>query len=124
MSAIRLYQCRTPLLYIVMILLGVWSGFTDVVFFKSLGLFISNIFIRIFKCVSLPIIALSIIVTLSHYKSDGLMRRVWQRTLVYTLSTTLIAATISSLLYSVIAPDSVTHLIEPSADLSASKMSY
>lgn len=124
MSGIKLSQYRTPLLYIAMIILGVWSGFTDVVFFKSLGLFISNVFIRIFKCVSLPIIALSIIVTLSHYKSDGLMRRVWQRTLVYTLSTTLIAATISSLLYRAIAPESVSNLIEPSADLSTTKITY
>lgn len=99
---------RMPVLYALMILLGVMSGFSDIQLLKSLGLLISDIFIRIFKCISLPIIALSIIVTLSQYKSDGLMRKVWQRTLVYTLGTTLIAATVSCFLYLFISPSSVT----------------
>jgi Na+/H+-dicarboxylate symporter len=123
MSVLKKTQYRTPLLYVLMILLGIWSGFTEIVFFKSLGLFISNIFIRIFKCVSLPIIALSIIVTLSHYKSDGLMRRVWQRTLFYTLTTTLIAASMSFILYQVIAPESVTQW-EESAPAMHHTMTY
>ncbi len=99
---------RTPIIYAVMILLGLWSGFSDVAFFQAAGLFIADVFIRIFKCISLPIIFLSIIVTLSNYRSDGLMRRVWQRTLCYTLGTTLVAAAISCLLYLLIAPRPVS----------------
>ncbi len=124
MSLSKSSQFRTPILYVLMIFLGVWSGFSDIAFLQSLGLFISNVFIRIFKCVSLPIIALSIIVTLSHYKSDGLMRRVWQRTLVYTLTTTLIAAIISSILYHIISPQSVTHLPESMEEFTATTISY
>lgn len=124
MSLLKSSQFRMPLLYILMIALGIWSGFSDVAFFKSLGVFISNVFIRIFKCVSLPIIALSIIVTLAHYKSDGLMRGVWQKTLMYTLSTTFIAALISSFLYRIIAPESVTQFAETAAPLPGSSSSY
>ena len=57
-----------------MILLGILSGYSDITLLKTFGLFISDMFIKIFKCISLPIIALSIIVTLSNYRADGIMR--------------------------------------------------
>ncbi|KTD31256.1 MULTISPECIES: dicarboxylate/amino acid:cation symporter [Legionella] len=94
----------TPALYAAMIFLGVISGYSDIAFLKSFGLLISDIFIKIFKCISLPIIALSIIVTLSNYRADGVMRTVWRRAMSYTLGTTLVAAAISCLLYLLIHP--------------------
>lgn len=99
-----------PFLYTVMIILGVFAGLSDITWLKTLGLFVADIFIRIFKCISLPIIALSIIVTLSNYSADGMMRTVWRRAMTYTLGTTLIAASISCLLYLLIHPGMVeTH---------------
>lgn len=95
-------------LYTFMILLGIACGLSDNSFLKSMGLFVADIFIRIFKCISLPIIALSIIVTLSNYRSDGAMRSIWRRTMSYTLGTTLVAASISCLLYLFIQPSLVT----------------
>ena len=115
---------RSPVLYALMILVGLWSGFSDIYFLKSFGLFVADVFIRIFKCISLPIIALSIIVTLSNYRSEGLMRRVWQRTLVYTLGTTLVAAAISCVLYNLIQPmpvsmqDVTNEVILPTSEIS------
>ncbi|MGL6030160.1 MAG: dicarboxylate/amino acid:cation symporter, partial [Legionella sp.] len=70
-------------------------------------LLVSDLFIKIFKCISLPIISLSIIVTLANYKTDGLMKSIWQRTFKYTFATTIIAAAISCLLYIVIQPSTV-----------------
>lgn len=93
-----------PFLYALMIGLGILSGYSDIALLKSLGLFISDVFIKIFKCISLPIIALSIIVTISNYRADGLMRTVWQRAMTYTLGTTLVAAAVSCVLYLAIAP--------------------
>ena len=101
------FWLSTPFLYTVMIILGVLCGMSDVALLKSIGFFIADVFIRIFKCISLPIIALSIIVTLSNYRSDGLMRTVWRRTMCYTLGTTLVAAGISCLLYRLIQPGMV-----------------
>lgn len=98
---------RRSLVYILMILLGIFSGFTDIVFFQKLGIFVADIFIRIFKCISLPIIFMSIVVTLASYRSDGVMRRFWQRTMCYTLGTTLVAAGISCFLYRLIKPSMV-----------------
>ena len=110
---------QTPFLYALMILLGVLCGMSDIALLKSLGLFISDVFIRIFKCISLPIIALSIIVTLSNYRSEGSMRTVWRRTMCYTLGTTLVAASISCLLYLLIKPSMVAVVSNAATGVSA-----
>lgn len=104
------FWLRPAFLYAVMIALGIACGLSDNIFLKSSGLFVADIFIRIFKCISLPIIALSIIVTLSSYRSDGAQRSVWRRTMSYTLGTTLIAAGISCLLYVLIQPSLVANM--------------
>lgn len=117
---------RNPMfLYALMILLGIASGCSDIAWLKSFGLFIADVFIRIFKCISLPIIALSIIVTLSGFSTDGLMRTVWRRAMTYTLGTTLIAASISCLLYIFIHP-SMAHmsLNSGAAPLQADQFAY
>ena len=90
-----------------MILRGIVSGYSDIALLKTFGLFIADVFIKIFKCISLPIIALSIIVTLSNYRADGVMRAIWRRAMCYTLGTTLIAAAVSCLLYLFIHPSMV-----------------
>lgn len=99
------------LIYGMAIFLGVLSGFSSFLPLQNIGLFISDVFIKIFKCISLPIIALSIIVTLSHYSADNQVKKIWQKTLFYTLSTTLIAATLSCILYLLIAPTNITTII-------------
>ncbi|MBA2656126.1 MAG: dicarboxylate/amino acid:cation symporter [Tatlockia sp.] len=98
----------TPVIYAVMILLGILSGYSDFPLLKNFGLFIADIFIKIFKCISLPIIALSIIVTIANYRADGLLRTVWRRAMTYTLGTTFIAAAISCILYLIIHPGLIT----------------
>lgn len=105
-----------PFLYALMIVLGIASGLSDVVFLKQFGLFISEVFIKLFKCISLPIISLSIIVTLAQYINDGFMKNIWRKTIRYTISTTMIAASISCILYLLIQPTSVD--MDPSSPTS------
>lgn len=94
-------------IYLLMITLGIISGLSDIKFINAIGLIISDIFIKIFQCISLPIIVLSLIVTISNFATENAVNRVWQRTLFYTLSTTVIAATVSCLLYLIINPSNV-----------------
>lgn len=115
---------RTPLIYALMIGLGIISGMSDIGFLKDTGLLLSELFIKLFKCISLPIISLSIIVTLANYRTDGLMKSIWQRTIRYTISTTLIAATISCLLYILIQPSSVKVVADATAKTGASSLGY
>lgn len=110
--------------YLVAIALGLFSGLSDIQLLQDFGILISDVFIKIFKCISLPIIALSLIVTLSNYSSDGGMRKVWQRTLLYTLVTTLIAATVSCLLYLLIAPANVLKVGNENIETASSSTSY
>lgn len=98
------HRFSTPIIYGLMIILGILSGTSDIAFLKTLGLLIAEVFIKLFKCISLPIICLSIIVTLSNYRAQGIMRKVWRYTLYYTLTTTLVAAAVSCILYLLIKP--------------------
>lgn len=98
------------IIYLIAILLGVISGWSEILELQTLGQFISDIFIKIFKCISLPIIALSIIVTLSQYNADSHMKKIWQKTLKYTISTTVIAASVAFVLYLLIAPKNISTL--------------
>ncbi len=103
------FSFNTPLLYCLMIGLGILAGMSDIALLQSLGKVIADIFVRVFKCMSLPIIALSIIVTLSSYSSQGMMKTVWRRTMCYTLGTTFVAACVSFMLYQLIAPASMVN---------------
>ncbi|MFI5139846.1 MAG: dicarboxylate/amino acid:cation symporter [Sphingobacteriales bacterium] len=114
----------TALIYLLMIGLGIASGMSNIGFLKDIGLLVSELFIKLFKCISLPIISLSIIVTLSNYRSDGLMKSIWQRTIRYTISTTIIAATVSCLLYLLIQPSTVQVNLASGANDAASSLGY
>ena len=92
------------LVYLTIIFFGLISGAFDLPILQSIGLFISNIFIKMFKCVSLPIISLSIIITLAQYNATNEMKQIWQRTIFYTISTTIISASVAFVLYMLIAP--------------------
>src|ERR1700722_15594552 len=106
------FSFNTPLAYFIAIALGIFSGLSDIPLLQNFGLMISDIFIKVFKCISLPIIALSIIVTLCNYTAGGSMRGIWRRTIPYTLSTTIIAAAVSCGLYLLIKPSNVNTLSE------------
>jgi len=113
------------ILYITMMCLGTIVGFSDQHILQSLGIMISDIFIKMFKFISMPIIALSIIVTLANYENhDGSMTRVARRTLTYTFCTTIIAALISCLLYITIRPRNVNTIAETSSNVISEKTTY
>jgi Na+/H+-dicarboxylate symporter len=110
MCAVNQNKWSTPLIYAFMISLGIFAGLFDLPGLKDLGLIVSDLFIKLFKCISLPIISLSIIVTLANYRTDAVMKNIWQRSIKYTFMTTFIAASISCLLYLLIHPSSVHHV--------------
>lgn len=93
--------------YLVAITLGVIGGLSEIGIVEQIGKSCSEIFIRIFKCISMPIISLSVIVALTSSNSDKTMNRLWRKALKYTLTTTIIAATVSAILYLVVRPSNV-----------------
>lgn len=95
---------RKLFFYFSMIGLGILAGLDKVPYLKSIGLATGEIFINCFKCISMPVIFLSLIVTFVNYRANGLMKKLWVNTLKYTLSTTFIAGLLSCILYVLIQP--------------------
>ncbi|MDR0968673.1 MAG: dicarboxylate/amino acid:cation symporter, partial [Holosporaceae bacterium] len=91
--------------YLIAIVLGILCGCFN--FALPAAEFVSDVFIRIFKCLSLPIIVVSLIVSLSRQSSDDQLKKIGRQTLVYTISATVIAAFVASVLYAIISPSNV-----------------
>ena len=106
------------LFYLFAILLGIVAGMSSIPWLFELAKFCSEAFIRLFRCIGMPVIALSVIVALSSSDDKRSMKRVWRRTLFYTLTTTVLAVFVAAVLYLVIAPSSV-YTVTPNASLDA-----
>lgn len=91
-------------LYTIVISLGIVSGILNFEWLNNIDVMMSDAFIKIFKCLSLPLISLSMIVTITSYHSDMQMKRISQKTLCYTLMTTVTAAMVACGLYVLIDP--------------------
>jgi len=97
------------LYFFVAVFLGIISGLSDIALFQKLAEIIADIFTNIFKFLSIPIISLSIIVTLSKFHSNKKKSKIFQRTLIYTIFTTVIAAIISAIIYILVKPTNITN---------------
>lgn len=105
----RLKKIFSPLYaYSIMLVLGVLAGSSDISAIHSFTKFIAEVFVNMFKCISLPVIALSIIVTLSQYSKNGSLNTLWRRSMKYTFGTTLVASFVSFALYCMVAPQNLT----------------
>ena len=112
------------LFYAIAIGCGIWGGCSDIAWLFELAKFCSEAFIRLFRCIGMPVIALSVIVALSSSDDKRSMKRVWRRTLFYTLTTTVCAVLVAAVLYLVIAPSNV-YTVTSNASLDAvSGISY
>lgn len=99
---------KTSHLYLIAIVFSLLSSYLNISSLIELAQIITDNFIKIFKCVSLPIISLSIIVTLSRFRGDESIKTVWKRTILYTASTTIIAASVACILYYIISPNNLS----------------
>lgn len=100
-------QKKTALLYLIAIVLGVCCGCCGPELLKSFAHYIAVIFVRLFKFISVPIIAVSIITTLAKLSGSVESGRIFRRTIFYTLLTTILSAAIAAILYVVYAPTNV-----------------
>lgn len=109
-------------LYLIAITFGCVCGYFE--FAQPLATFISEVFVKMFKCLSLPIIALSLTVSLSQQSSDLQLKKIGGKTLFYTVTTTIIASSVASILYLLISPSNIASV--PSVEresIAASKYS-
>lgn len=96
-----------PLVYIFIIILAIASGLSENAFLHSIGTNISEVFMRLFKAISLPLISLSLIVTLCDQNALSSNKKLWKKAIFYTLLTTILASVVAMVLYIVISPENV-----------------
>ena len=101
--------------YLIAIVLGIVNGIWGSSATQSFADFIATMFIRLFKFVAIPIIAVSIISTLSSISKSRSSGRIFRHTIFYTLFTTILAATLATLLYEVFSPENVSASISGAA---------
>ncbi|MDR1031800.1 MAG: dicarboxylate/amino acid:cation symporter [Holosporales bacterium] len=97
------------ILYAIAVILGCICGYGD--FMLPVSDFISNVFIKIFKCMSLPIIAVAVIVSISQHSSNVQLKQIGKHTLLYTVGTTVIASSVACILYLLISPSNITSAV-------------
>ena len=103
------------------IILGIFNGLFPTEPGLVIARFLSDVFVRLFKFISVPIIAVKICYTIARLGSARTQKTLWKRTLGYTLSTTLIAAGGGAVLYYCFTPANVTATVSADAGLAAQK---
>lgn len=71
---------------------------------------VARIYTRLFQMLAVPTIALAVITTLASFGKDKGMGRIFSRSLVYTLTTTFLAAAVGLLFYILFKPSSLLGL--------------
>ena len=74
------------------IILGVLNGLYPTEIGREAATFFSDVFIRLLKFISVPIIGVTICLTIAKLGSGTSQKRLWQKTFLYTISTTVLAA--------------------------------
>jgi Na+/H+-dicarboxylate symporter len=83
---------------------GLLTGWLDVSFFNKVASGTSDLFLRLLKLISLPIIFLAVTSTITGMKDLQEMRKMGRKVFLYTIGTTLVAASIALCLYVMIDP--------------------
>ena len=83
--------------------MGAVLGVLGIAWLNDVMDFVATVYTRLFQLLAVPTIVLAVITTFATFGSKG-PGRIFGRTLIYTLLTTIAAAAIGALLYVVIAP--------------------
>ncbi|MDR1057069.1 MAG: dicarboxylate/amino acid:cation symporter [Coxiellaceae bacterium] len=109
-------------LYTIAIITGALCGYFNML--QPIAAFISNVFIKMFKCLSLPIIVISVTVALSQQGSNASLKKMGKQSLIYALLTTIIASSVACILYLLISPSNIANVpIGTAQDIPAGKYS-
>lgn len=105
-------------------LLGVITGWLDLNELNQASQVVSDIFIRMLKLISLPIIFFALVSTLSGMGEASDVKRLGGQVLKYTVITTLLAATVALTLYLFIGPAGSINTLTTTTELSEPSVSY
>jgi len=98
-------QVKQLILWIGALVIGAILGALHVGAIDSVCDFVATVFTRLFKFTAVPAIAVSILTTLATLGSSKDTARIFRRTIMYTLLTTIAASTIAAILFFIISPE-------------------
>ncbi len=101
--------------------LGLLTGWADIPFLNGAATVTSDLFLRLLKLISLPIIFLAVTSTITGMKNFQEMRKMGRKVILYTFGTTLVAAAVALVLFVVIDPASAAKGMEGTAVMSAAE---
>ena len=87
--------------------MGAFLGLLGIAWLDEVMNFVATIYTRLFQLLAVPTIVLAVITTFATFGSEG-TGRIFGRTLSYTLLTTFAAATVSAVLYVLVAPGNLS----------------
>ena len=98
-------QVKQVIFWVGALIIGAVLGLLHITAIDNICNFIATIFTRLFKFTAVPAIAVSILTTLASLGGNKETGKIFRRTLMYTLLTTLAASTIAAVLFFVIKPE-------------------
>ena len=103
----RKFNSKQIVIWINALVIGMLLGGMGMAWIKAMADFIATVYTRLFQFLAVPTIALAVASTLASLGSREETGRIFRRTLVYTLLTTLTAAVVGLLLFIVVHPESL-----------------
>ena len=94
---------KKTILWIGALVVGALLGLLGISWLDEVMTFVATVYTRLFQLLAVPTIVLAVITTFATFGSKG-SGRIFGRTLLYTLLTTIAAAAIGALLYVAVAP--------------------
>ena len=98
---------KRMLIWIGALIVGAFLGLLGIAWLDEVMNFVATIYTRLFQLLAVPTIVLAVITTFATFGSEG-TGRIFGRTLSYTLLTTFAAATVSAVLYVLVAPGNLS----------------
>ena len=102
---------RKLVFWIGALILGTLLGLLHVEALQQFFDFVASVYTRLFQFLAVPTIALAVITTLSSFGQQQGTGRIFARTLLYTLLTTFVAASVGMLLYVAVAPENLSQTV-------------
>lgn len=115
---------RPNMLFLYAVVLGLCLGYADIKSVNAVAQLMSDIFIRLLKLVSLPIIFLSLISTATGMEDYKEFKFMGFRVIRYTLLTTMIAASVALAFYIAVDPVKNNDMLNLAEAVSLDRTSY
>lgn len=116
---VSFYKTHYTKIMLVFAVLGGVCGYKKVEPFVHIAFYVSKLFVNLLELLSVPLIFLSIVATISGMKSLDEMKLLGKKVIKYTLSTTIISASIGLILYLILNPASIFNVTATTASHTA-----